>query len=161
MARPAIGAVHVNITIAAHPGLVYDLTAVEQEVQVIAGSTAHCSNETTILEGELNYPSFSVTFKSEGPSSFSFKSTVTNVKDAKSSYHVEVAQPDGVNMEANPNNLDFTKMNEKKSFQVVFTLKISILSDLSISQGHIKWISASKYEVRSPISVLMHPPSQR
>ncbi|KAL4188122.1 hypothetical protein AMTRI_Chr09g22350 [Amborella trichopoda] len=168
----AIGAGHVNITRAAHPGLVYDLTAddyipylcglyTEQEVQAIAGSTAHCSNETTILEGELNYPSFSVVFKSEGPSSFSFKRTVTNVGDANSSYHVEVAQPDGVNIEVQPNNLHFTKVNEKKSFQVVFTLKISVPSDLSISQGHIKWISGSKYQVRSPISFLMHPPSQR
>ncbi|KAL4188136.1 hypothetical protein AMTRI_Chr09g42600 [Amborella trichopoda] len=160
----AVGAGHVNITQAADPGLVYDLNADdyipylcglgynETQVEAITKSKVHCSKETSITQGELNYPSFSVVFSSQGPSSFSFSRTVTNVGDANSSYEVEAVEPKGVSVKLKPNKLEFTEVNQKKSYQVVFSKEG--VGSLEFSEGHIKWYSGSKYEVRSPIAVI-------
>ncbi|ERN19445.1 hypothetical protein AMTR_s00069p00178930 [Amborella trichopoda] len=91
------GASHMNPTNAADPGrLVYDLSAddyipylcglghTEDHIQVITRSHVHCSNKTSISEGELNYPSFTVILTSSGPSTITLKRTVTNVGVANS-----------------------------------------------------------------------------
>ncbi|ERN19439.1 hypothetical protein AMTR_s00069p00178370 [Amborella trichopoda] len=160
----AVGVGHVNITQAADPGLVYDLDADdyipylcglgynETQVETTTKRKVHCSKETSITEGELNYPSFSVVFSSKGPSSFNFNRTVTNVGDTNSSYEVEAVEPKGDSVKVNPNKLEFTEVNQKKSYQVVFSKEG--VAFLELSEGHIKWYSGSKYEVRSPISVI-------
>ncbi|ERN07635.1 hypothetical protein AMTR_s03368p00002350 [Amborella trichopoda] len=72
-----------------------------------------------------------------------FKRTVTNVGDEESSYEVEVVQPVGVSVEA----------NEKQEYRATFLRKANRLS--SHSQGHVMWRSGSKYQLRSPIAVVL------
>ncbi|ERN19443.1 hypothetical protein AMTR_s00069p00178650 [Amborella trichopoda] len=97
-------------------------------------------------------PSWENLSSNQGPSSFSFNRTVTNVGDANSSYEVEVVEPKRVSVMVKPITLEFTEMNQKKSYQVVFSKEG--VGSLEFSEGHIKWYSGSKYEVRSPIAVI-------
>ncbi|KAL4186400.1 hypothetical protein AMTRI_Chr09g33690 [Amborella trichopoda] len=82
-----------------------------------------------------------------------FKRTVTNVGDEESSYEVEVVQPVGVSVEVNPTKLSFIKANEKQEYRATFLRKANRLS--SHSQGHVMWRSGSKYQLRSPIAVVL------
>ncbi|ERN17140.1 hypothetical protein AMTR_s00044p00125900 [Amborella trichopoda] len=82
-----------------------------------------------------------------------FKRTVTNVGDAESSYEVEVVQPVGVSVEVNPTKLSFIKANEKQEYRATFLRKANRLS--SHSQGHVMWRSGSKYQLSSPIAVVL------
>ncbi|XP_006857969.2 subtilisin-like protease SBT1.7 [Amborella trichopoda] len=159
----ATGAGHVNPTKATDPGLIYDLSAgdyipylcglgyTEAQIQAIVRSHFKCSNQTSISEGDLNYPSISAVFSPTGPSSFTFKRTVTNVGAKYSTYEVEVVEPQGVKVEVKPKKLYFKKMNEKQTFEVVLCSYGA--GSMPFSQGHIKWYSGSKYEVRSPIAI--------
>ncbi|XP_031251038.1 subtilisin-like protease SBT1.2 [Pistacia vera] len=82
-----IGAGHVNPSRANNPGLVYDIQPddyipylcglgySDEEVSYIVHRTVNCSNIPSITEGQLNYPSFSVTLGSTQ----TFTRTVTNV----------------------------------------------------------------------------------
>ncbi|RWR97943.1 Peptidase S8/S53 domain-containing protein [Cinnamomum micranthum f. kanehirae] len=161
----ATGAGHVNPSRANDPGLIYDLTPddylaylcglryTDNQVRIVAGSNASCSIVTSIREGELNYPSFSVTL---GPSQ-TFNRTVTNVGNAMSAYSVEIIKPQGVDVSVKPDALHFSSMNEKLTYSVTFSpLDSGSGGSIGFAEGSLKWVSSSsstKYEVRSPISV--------
>ncbi|RWR89326.1 subtilisin-like protein protease SBT1.2 [Cinnamomum micranthum f. kanehirae] len=161
----ATGAGHVNPSRANDPGLLYDLTPddylaylcglgyTDNQVRMLAGSNANCSIITTIREGELNYPSFSVTL---GPSQ-TFNRTVTNVGDAMSAYSVEIIKPPGVDVSVKPDALHFSSMNERLTYSVTFSpMESGSGGSTRFAQGSLKWVSSSsstKFEVRSPISV--------
>ncbi|RWR97940.1 Peptidase S8/S53 domain-containing protein [Cinnamomum micranthum f. kanehirae] len=125
----ATGAGHVNPSRANDPGLIYDLTPddylaylcglgyTDSQVRIVAGGNASCSMVTSIREGELNYPSFSVTL---GPAQ-TFNRTVTNVGDAMSAYSVEIIKPQGVDVSVKPDALHFSSMNEKLTYSVTFS----------------------------------------
>ncbi|ERN19437.1 subtilisin-like protease SBT1.2 [Amborella trichopoda] len=159
----ATGAGHVNPTKAADPGLVYDLSSddyipylcglgyTDAQIQAIVRSPVKCSNLTTISEGDLNYPSFSAIFSPSGPSSFSFRRTVTNVGAEYSTYEIEMMEPQGVIVEVKPSKLYFEKVNEKQTFEVLFARHGN--GSLPFAQGYIKLYSGTKYEVRSPIAI--------
>ncbi|XP_073221595.1 subtilisin-like protease 4 [Cicer arietinum] len=102
----ATGSGHVNPSRANDPGLVYDIQPDDYipylcglgysdvEVGIIAHKTIKCSETSSIAEGELNYPSFSVVLGS----SQIFTRTVTNVGEAHSTYGVTVSAPKGVDV---------------------------------------------------------------
>ncbi|OUZ99470.1 Peptidase S8/S53 domain [Macleaya cordata] len=156
----ATGSGHVNPSKANDPGLVYDIQPddyipylcglgyTDNQVGIIAHRAIKCSDYTSITEGELNYPSFSVTLGQ----SQTFTRTVTNVGEAYSSYGVEIVKPDGVSVSVNPDMLYFTKVNQKLTYSVTFS-RDQYANDASFSEGFIQWVS-SKYLVRSPISVV-------
>ncbi|PIA49800.1 hypothetical protein AQUCO_01300502v1 [Aquilegia coerulea] len=157
----ATGAGHVNPPRANNPGLVYDtqpsdyipylcgLGYTDKQVSILAHQTVKCSEQTIISEGDLNYPSFSVTL---GPAQ-TFNRTLTNVGDALSSYLVEVFAPEGVKVDVVPQRLIFSEVNQKLTYSVTFT-PITDARSLTTpySQGYLKWLSP-KHFVRSPISV--------
>ncbi|XXG67292.1 hypothetical protein AAC387_Pa06g0675 [Persea americana] len=99
----AIGAGHVNPSRANNPGLVYDIKPddyvsylcglgySDNNVELIAGSNVSCASITSIREGELNFPSFSVIL---GPSQ-TFNRTVTTVGEAKITFSLEIIKPRG------------------------------------------------------------------
>ncbi|XXG58821.1 hypothetical protein AAC387_Pa04g1026 [Persea americana] len=161
----ATGAGHVNPSRANDPGLIYDLTPddylaylcglgyTDNQVKMLAGSNASCSIITSIREGELNYPSFSVWL---GPSQ-TFNRTVTNVGDAMSAYSVEIIKPPGVDVSVKPDALHFSGTNERLAYSVTFSpMESGSGGSTGFAQGSLKWVSSStstKYEVRSPISV--------
>ncbi|KAF8024996.1 hypothetical protein BT93_F1987 [Corymbia citriodora subsp. variegata] len=143
-----IGVGHVNPAKATDPGLIYDiqndnyipylcgLGYKDKQVATIAHKPVKSS--CSILEGELNYPSFPVTL---GPPQ-TFSRTVTNVGTGNSSYVVMVVPPQG----------GFSKLNRKAMYSITFNRANSTGKTGSYSQGYLRW-DFEKYSVRSPISV--------
>ncbi|KAK4488218.1 hypothetical protein RD792_003963 [Penstemon davidsonii] len=152
----ATGAGHVNPSKANDPGLIYDVAPrdyipylcglgyTEEQVGILARRVVDCTEK--IVEGELNYPTFSVSLGS----SETFTRTVTNVGEAVSDYSVKIAAPDGVSVSVNPDKLHFTKVNQKETYSVTFSREGNVTS--SFSQGYLLWVS-TKHAVRSVISV--------
>lgn len=156
----AIGAGHVNPSRANNPGLVYDIKPDDyipylcglgyndEEVSYIVHRTVKCSQISSITEGQLNYPSFSVTLGSAQ----TFTRMVTNVGCANSWYFATVVTPKGVDVSVKPSRLYFSTVNQKATYSVTFNLTGSSYRVGEYAHGYIKWVS-SKYIVRSPISV--------
>ncbi|XP_047158313.1 subtilisin-like protease 4 [Vigna umbellata] len=157
----ATGSGHVNPSRANDPGLVYDITPDDYipylcglgyrdtEVGIIAHKTIMCSGISSIPEGELNYPSFSVVLGSPQ----TFTRTVTNVGEANSSYVVQVTAPEGVNVKVQPDKLNFSEANQKEAYSVSFSRIESGNETAEYAQGFLQWVSA-KHTVRSPILVI-------
>ncbi|WVZ11836.1 hypothetical protein V8G54_016366 [Vigna mungo] len=157
----AAGSGHVNPSRANDPGLVYDITPDDYipylcglgygdtEVGIIAHKTIMCSGISSIPEGELNYPSFSVVLGSPQ----TLTRTVTNVGEANSSYVVQVTAPEGVNVKVQPDILNFSEANQKEAYSVSFSRIESGNETAEYAQGFLQWVSA-KHTVRSPILVL-------
>ncbi|XP_058106617.1 subtilisin-like protease 4 [Magnolia sinica] len=156
----ATGAGHMNPSKASNPGLIYDLQPynyisylcglgyTDTQVGAIACRSISCSNITSIVEGELNYPSFLVRL---GPTQ-TFHRTVTNVGKAKSTYSVKIVMPQGVNVVVEPDALCFSEVNQEETFSVTFS-RTSWGGQSPFSQGFLKWVS-SETSVRSPISII-------
>ncbi|PIN06604.1 Cucumisin [Handroanthus impetiginosus] len=152
----ATGAGHINPSKANDPGLIYDIAIddyipylcglgyTDEQVGIIAHKTVHCT--TKIPEGQLNYPTFSVSL---GPSQ-TFTRTVTNVGEPGSSYTVKIVPPPGVSITVKPDNLYFANVNQKASYSVTFSRTINVNS--TFSQGYLQWVS-TKHAVTSVISV--------
>ncbi|KAL9326646.1 hypothetical protein ACSQ67_007291 [Phaseolus vulgaris] len=156
----ATGSGHVNPSRANDPGLVYDITAddyipylcglgySDTEVGIIAHRTVKCSQTPSIPEGQLNYPSFSVSLGSPKI----FTRTVTNVGEANSSYEVTVKPPEGVDVKVKPNKLYFSEANQKETYSVSFSRIDAGNETVEYAQGFLKWVS-SEHTVSSPILV--------
>ncbi|OMO81023.1 hypothetical protein COLO4_23810 [Corchorus olitorius] len=156
----ATGAGHVNPSRANNPGLIYDIQPddyipylcglgyKDEEVGILAHKPVKCSENPSIPEGELNYPSFSVKL---GPSQ-TYTRTMTNVGEANSSYEVMVIAPKGVDVIVKPTKLYFSELNQKATYSITFTRVESDYRTGEFTQGYIKWVSAN-YFVRSPIAV--------
>ncbi|KAH0655057.1 hypothetical protein KY285_029939 [Solanum tuberosum] len=154
----ATGAGHVNPSRASDPGLIYDIKP-EDYVQYLCGlkypNKAACMSIlrkvnclSKIAEAELNYPSFSIGLGLEAQT---YTRTVTNVGEAVSSYVVEIVPPQGVDVKVNPPLLNFSELNQKKTYKVTFS-RGSSSSTTKFVQGYLRWTS-SKHFVRSPIVV--------
>jgi len=153
-----MGAGHVNPEKASDPGLVYDLSAEEyigflcglgytdHEVAVVARRRISCANIKRINESELNYPSITVSLRS---GEIAVSRTVTHVWETSEKYSIEVDMPDNIKVSVVPETLEFSKMNEKKSFVVTFKRS---REGKGGAQGQLKWVS-DKHAVRSPIVV--------
>ncbi|KAL8053715.1 hypothetical protein ABFX02_05G091100 [Erythranthe guttata] len=156
----AIGAGHVNPARASDPGLIYDiapddyipylcgLNYTSRKVSKILLRRAHCSAVPIIHEGQLNYPSFAIRLRSP---SQTFTRTVTNVGVAVSSYNVEVVAPHGISVVVTPETLNFTRLNEKSTYEVSFRGSEYVGDTFDSRQGYILWKSA-KHSVRIPIA---------
>ena len=153
-----MGAGHVNPEKATDPGLVYDLSVEEyigflcglgytdHEVSVVARRLITCANIKKINESELNYPSITVSIKS---GEITVSRTVTHVSETSEKYSIKVDMPEGIEVRVVPETLEFSKMNEKKTF--VVTLKRS-REGKGGAEGKLQWVS-NKHVVRSPIVV--------
>ncbi|KAK6137660.1 hypothetical protein DH2020_028586 [Rehmannia glutinosa] len=160
----AIGAGHVNPSLAMNPGLVYDIPSRdyisylcslydENQVAVIVQENINCNGSEyhSLPEAELNYPSFAVEL---GRKSLSYSRTVTNVGNAKSTYNVKIENVPGVNMVVEPTVLVFTNVNQKMTYKVSFNRQDFTKNGSEYVQGAIAWISAN-HKVRIPVSVKM------
>ncbi|KAF3639412.1 putative subtilisin-like protease SDD1-like [Capsicum annuum] len=158
----ATGAGHVNPSKANDPGLVYDiktsdylpylcgLNYTDRQVGIILQRKANCSEITSILEGELNYPSFSIKVTGNSTAQV-YSRTVTNVGQAYSTYRVEIGSPPGLDVKVEPTTLVFSEVKQKLSYQVTLT-PLATIPNSTFSQGSLRWIS-EKHIVRSPIAV--------
>ncbi|KAH7690741.1 Peptidase S8 subtilisin-related protein [Dioscorea alata] len=158
----AVGSGHVNPRKAIDPGLVYDICPddyipylcglgfTNEQVGVITGRRIDCGSVKAIAEGELNYPSISVSFE-DGRTSQTFERIVKNVGEVNSSYCVEVDAPSEVFIDVEPKELHFSETKQEIKFKITFS--IYNVGNSTYSQGQLKWIS-DKRTVRSPIAIM-------
>ncbi|CAN4077851.1 unnamed protein product [Withania somnifera] len=158
----ATGAGHVNPSKANDPGLIYDiepsdyvrylcgLNYTDRQVGIFLQSKANCSEITSILEGQLNYPSFSIRVRVNSTAQV-YSRTVTNVGEAYSTYKVEIDSPPGLDVKVEPTTLVFSEVKQKLIYQVTFT-PLASRPNTTFNQGSLRWIS-EKHIVRSPIAV--------
>ncbi|KAL6550056.1 hypothetical protein OROMI_020544 [Orobanche minor] len=162
----ATGSGHVNPRVSNNPGLVYDIQSEDyipylcglkytgRNVLTISQRNVNCSNVSSIPEAQLNYPSFSLTFSGQlTNNSQTYRRTVTNVGDSKSSYTLAISAPPGVNVIVNPMTLEFSELYQKREYQVTFSRLEPVQKNTAV-QGFLKWTS-SKHSVKSPIAVML------
>ncbi|XP_059294706.1 subtilisin-like protease 4 [Lycium ferocissimum] len=157
----ATGAGHVNPLRATNPGLIYDIQPEDyvpylcslnysnREVSMIVLRKVNCSSK--IPEAELNYPSFSIGLGLEAQT---YTRTATNVGEAVSSYTVQIVPPQGVDVKVDPPILNFSELDQKKTYQVTFSRSTTSTINATLVQGYLRWTS-SKHFVRSPIIVTL------
>ncbi|WCJ26107.1 Subtilisin-like protease [Euphorbia peplus] len=155
-----MGAGQVNPSAASKPGLIYDIQPADytsylcglgytdQQVGLIVQSKVSCSNDTSIPEAQLNYPSFSIKL---GSTPQTYTRTVTNVGQANSAYNIEIVAPIGVDVKVTPDKLSFTEVNQKATYSVTFSKPEGASG--SVGQGYLTWV-ADRYYVSSPIAVI-------
>nr|XP_051200348.1 LOW QUALITY PROTEIN: subtilisin-like protease 1 [Lolium perenne] len=167
----ATGAGHVNPTRANDPGLVFDLGVADYAGYIcellgdhalsviVRNSTMTCKNLPKVSEAQLNYPTITVPMK---PTPFTLSRTVTNVGPAESTYTVEVEAPRSLIVHVFPEMLDFSKIGEKKTFDVSVSSSRNMEEGELLVEASLSWVS-EKHIVRSPIVVVANlgrpPPS--
>ncbi|CDY55359.1 BnaCnng28690D [Brassica napus] len=155
------GAGHVSPTTAVNPGLIYDLTTADylgflcalkynsSLIRIISRGNYACDPSKTYSVADLNYPSFAVNV--DGSDTYKYTRTVTNVGGA-GSYSVKVtSETTALKISVEPAVLNFKEVNEKKSYEVTFTVDSSKPSG-SNSFGTIEW-SDGKHVVASPVAI--------
>ncbi|XP_025012041.2 subtilisin-like protease 3 [Ricinus communis] len=154
-----IGAGHVNASGANDPGLIYDIQPddyipylcglgySDKQVGLIVQRAVKCSNDSSIPEAQLNYPSFSINL---GPTPQTYTRTVTNVGKPDSTYFIEYSAPLGVDIEVTPAELIFSRVNQKATYSVTFSKNGN--AGGTFVDGYLKWV-ANGYNVRSVIAV--------
>ncbi|KAJ9129079.1 hypothetical protein P3X46_034152 [Hevea brasiliensis] len=155
-----VGAGHVNPSKANDPGLIYDLKPDEyvpylcglgysdKHVGIIVKRTVKCSNDSSIPEAQLNYPSFSIDL---GSTPQTYTRTITNVGKPNSVYSLDISSPEGVHVMVTPHRISFSRLNEKATYSITFSRSRN--ASISLAQGYLKWV-ADGYSVGSPIAVL-------
>ncbi|KAJ9147818.1 hypothetical protein P3X46_029936 [Hevea brasiliensis] len=156
-----IGAGHVNPSRANDPGLIYDIQPddyipylcglgySDKQVGLIVQHGVNCSNDSSIPEAQLNYPSFSIRL---GSTPQTYTRTVTNVGQPNSAYTPQVFAPEGVNVKVTPDKINFSGMNQKATYSVTFS-KNGYNYGAPFAQGYLNWV-ADGYIVRIPIAVI-------
>ncbi|KAM3343790.1 hypothetical protein P3S68_025880 [Capsicum galapagoense] len=158
----ATGAGHVNPSKANDPGLIYDiepsdclanlcgLSYTDEQVGIFLQHKANCLLITSILEGQLNYPAFSIQVRYNSTPQV-YSRTAMNVGQANSTYRIEIDSPPFLDVKVEPATLGFFQVKQKLSYQVTFT-PLATRPSTTFNQGSLRWIS-EKHIVRSPIAV--------
>ncbi|MCO5611918.1 hypothetical protein L7F22_066177 [Adiantum nelumboides] len=164
------GAGHVDPPKAMDPGLIYDISTEdyvnflcslnysEKAVHVVTRSPTACSGASIKAPGDLNYPSFSVTFdQSVRKRNYvaTLHRTLTNVGAANSIYSATVISPPGVTIRPRPARLAFSALNQKLSFTLYVSARpiTSLLpGDAQTVFGSIAWKDGI-HVVQSPVAI--------
>ena len=159
LANPfAYGSGHIQPNSAIDPGLVYDL-GIKDYLNFLCASgynqqlisalnfnmTFTCSGTHSI--DDLNYPS--ITLPNLGLNAITVTRTVTNV-GPPSTYFAKV-QLHGYKIAVVPSSLNFKKIGEKKTFQVIVQAT-SVTPRTKYQFGELRWTNG-KHIVRSPVTV--------
>ncbi|KAF2298929.1 hypothetical protein GH714_029193 [Hevea brasiliensis] len=151
-----MGAGHVNPAGANNPGLIYDIQPddyipylcglgySDKEVGLIVQGTVTCSNDSSIPEAQLNYPSFSIKL---GSTPQTYTRTVTNVGQPNSVYSLEIFAPQGVDVKVAPDNISFSGVNQKATYSVKFSKNGNASG--SFAQGYLNWVADGKFATDS------------
>ncbi|KAI3956994.1 hypothetical protein MKW92_012160 [Papaver armeniacum] len=163
------GAGHVDPNKALNPGLVYDIQSTDYEAFLcslgysqtqislfIKSRKVDCGlHKLAAGPGDLNYPAFSVVFKTSKDTVVKYKRVVTNVgKLGAATYSVKVNSPPSVKISVSPSILRFTSTNQKLSYEVTFTTLIK--NDPKTDKrefGAIEWNNGVTV-VRSPVTLV-------
>ncbi|KAL5583669.1 hypothetical protein UlMin_016111 [Ulmus minor] len=166
------GAGHVDPNRALNPGLVYDLGLNDyiaflcsigydsKNIAVftralpssdICEKTLNKLGRSITSPGDLNYPSFSVVFKSS-QDVVKYKRVVKNVgSEVDAVYEVKVSSPSGVVINVSPSKLVFSAENQTQTYEVSFSSSTSAGNGDTQRFGSIEWTDGSHY-VRSPVA---------
>ncbi|KAG1362596.1 subtilisin-like protease SBT1.2 [Cocos nucifera] len=158
----AMGAGHINPSVAADPGLIYDIDESEYiaylcgtgfsnaQVTIIARRPINCFTHFQMTAEQLNYPSISLTLGAGGTKIIN--RTVTNVGEANSVYSVQINEPSGAAVDVSANQLSFSYVGEKLSYRIRFRARSPTPAPGSVTQGQLSWVS-NEHVVTSPISI--------
>lgn len=156
------GAGHIDPVKAAHPGLVYEILP-DDYIEFLCNSGYHASTLTKIFgisircpdkktSNDLNYPAMTFRFvsPSNGSATFSarFNRTVTNVGSKNSIYKAISSSSLDYNITVKPSILEFKEINQKQSFVVTISGKVSSMTKLM--SASLEWYDGV-HSVRSPI----------
>ncbi|KAJ6684716.1 CO(2)-RESPONSE SECRETED PROTEASE [Salix purpurea] len=157
------GAGEISTSEALQPGLVYETTTIDylnflcchgyntSTIEVISKNVPDgfaCPKESSVdMISNINYPSIAV-FSLTGKQSKSITRTLTNIAgDGNSTYSLTIEATSGLTITVSPTSLQFTKNNQKLSYQVTFTPTVpTLLKDVF---GSIIWTN-KKIKVRTP-----------
>ncbi|KAL0336314.1 UNVERIFIED_CONTAM: Subtilisin-like protease SBT4.3 [Sesamum radiatum] len=168
LAEFSYGAGHIDPVKAVDPGLVYE-TFTEDYINMlcslgydtatlrkILGVNSTCPTGMQITPKDLNYPSMArrITTNDSTVLTFSenFTRTVTNVGLGNSTYKVTTSTSPDYNISVKPDILSFRTLNERKSFEVIISGKITG----EMVSAELEW-SDGVHRVRSPI--ILYPDS--
>ncbi|KAK1578153.1 hypothetical protein Q3G72_027961 [Acer saccharum] len=162
---------HVDPNRALNPGLVYDINVIDYvaflcsigydykriSVFIREPTSMDVCSKAISRPGNLNYPSFSVVFRSN-TGVVKYKRVVKNVGgSADAVYEVKVTAPPNVEINVSPNKLVFSAGNTTLSYEVTFSSTAGGLEgSVSVKShefGSIEW-SDGDHLVRSPIAVM-------
>ncbi|KAI3495403.1 hypothetical protein L1887_37741 [Cichorium endivia] len=147
------GSGHFRPEKAADPGLVYDASYTDYLLFLcshgdLRSNPSFVCPKTTPSTQNLNYPSFSFP-KLNGK--VTVKRTVTNVGGKGSVYFASVEPPLGISVKVSPPVLNFKRVGEKKSFELMVEANGRVEKGV-YSFGWLTW-SDGVHSVRSPIAV--------
>lgn len=156
----AYGSGHVNPNRAMDPGLVYDL-AIEDYlayicnrrqqkdiVKIFALDPEKYSCPQSFDVANFNYPSIAIPDLTD---SVTVTRKLKNV-GAPGTYKAQVAEIPGIEVNVEPNSLNFTEVGEEKKFKVTFTPEENVKPNNDYVFGELIW-SDGTHEVRSPIAL--------
>ncbi|CAH1421351.1 unnamed protein product [Lactuca virosa] len=151
----AYGSGHIDPHKAKDPGLVYD-TSKEDYHKIwcrIFQSILNTTCDANLTLRQMNYPSMAVQVGMNSAFVVSFPRTVTNVGKANSTYVASIKGSTKLNIIVDPNILQFTALNQRKSFVVTVRGK-RIKSPLTVESVSLLWTDEDDiHKVRSPIVV--------
>ncbi|KAI3954326.1 hypothetical protein MKW92_002473 [Papaver armeniacum] len=164
-----LGSGHVDPNKALHPGLVYDvetedyaqfLCSINYSSRIVSEMFVHkkvdCKQYPMASPGNLNYPSFSVVFKS-GINTVKYERTVKNVgPKADAIYKVKINSPSSVRIHVSPRKLVFSKKHRFLSYKISFSSDMKVTGSglhKEWSFGSIEWTDG-EHNVRSPIAFI-------
>ncbi|XAR60010.1 Cucumisin [Bertholletia excelsa] len=161
----AYGAGFLNPLGAAHPGLVYDRNETNyidflcaegynaQQLKILTKDESRCSKSSIKSDGDLNYPSFTVSTLRLKQFRQIFERTVTNVGSPQSTYKATFYAPKSTKIQflIEPDTLKFKSTGEKLTFKM---LVFGVLGqfDEALVSASLVW-DDGRHRVRSPIVV--------
>ncbi|KAI3726633.1 hypothetical protein L1987_66432 [Smallanthus sonchifolius] len=160
-----LGAGHVDPVSVLDPGLVYDATTDDYLsflcalnysstlIQTFYNKTFECDKGKKYRPEDLNYPSFEVPLPTAaGRTIVKYTRTLTNVGTPETYKVSTLSKTRAVTMVVEPEELTFTKENEKKVYTVTFTA--TSMPPNTTQFGRLEW-SGGKYIVSSPIAFFL------
>ncbi|PIA43138.1 hypothetical protein AQUCO_02000517v1 [Aquilegia coerulea] len=157
----AHGSGHVDPQKALDPGLVYDISTedyiaflcsldygIEHVKAIVKRPNITCSRKFAD-PGQLNYPSFSVSFGKKRV--VRYTRVLTNVGLASSVYNVNITGPANIGVTVKPMKLVYRAVGQRLRYTVTFVSKRGSNGMGGVQFGSIVW-SSDLHQVRSPIS---------
>jgi subtilisin family serine protease len=150
-----IGGGHIHPTVAADPGLVYDVGSLDY-IAFLCGATSAVHPDTcNFMESSgYSFDASDLNLASIGVGELAGVQTVTrkvtNVGDNVATYSVNVDAPDGINVDVTPDTLNLLP-GQSINFTVTFTTMPAAAIG-SWAFGSLTW-SDGTHNVRSPIAV--------
>ncbi|XP_042005610.1 subtilisin-like protease SBT5.6 [Salvia splendens] len=151
------GAGHIQPSLAADPGLVYDASYGDYLLFLCASSgnrldpSFHCPDDDDDVPSasHFNYPSLAIDDLEDGR--MRVARVVTNVGPARSTYTVTINQPPGYTVKIAPAVLRFSAVGERQMFNITVTAGGGAVENV-YAFGSFVW-SDGIHRVRSPIAV--------